>query len=62
MHLLTVTLKNVPTNVASVALFSGHFYLIVNFKVTIRKNMPLYNLKRSFNINLSIEVQLKHVQ
>jgi len=59
MHLLTVTLKNVPTNVA---LFSVHFYLIVNFKVTIRKNMPLYNLKRSFNINLSIQVQLKHVK
>jgi len=38
----SVTLKNVPTNVASITLFSGRFYLIVNFKVTIRKNMPLY--------------------
>jgi len=42
-------LKNVPTNVT---LFSGHFYLIVNFKVTLRKKLPLYNLKGSFNINL----------
>ena len=30
---------------------SGHFYLIVNFKVTVRKYMPLYNLKGYFNIN-----------
>ena len=30
---------------------SGHFYLIVNFKVTVRKYMSLYNLNGYFNIN-----------
>ena len=47
---LKVMLKNVPRNVASLTL-SRHFYLIANFKVTMRKYMPLYNLKGSFNRN-----------
>jgi len=31
---------------------SGHFHLIMNFKVTIKKYLLLYILKGSFNINL----------
>ena len=38
---LKVTLKCTP----KCNTFPGHFYLIVNFKVTMRKYMPLYNLK-----------------
>jgi len=45
---LKVKVKNIRNNVASVTLF----YMIVNFKVTMRKYLPLYNLKCSFNINL----------
>ena len=57
---LNVTLKNIPKNVASVTLFSGHFFLIVNFKVTVRKHLLLINtLKGTSNINIKHSSSVK---